>query len=71
MNAPISKLTDRSQTVIPRDIRKKLGIGPGDLVRYRETELGIVIEKAVADDDPFATFTEWASKADENAYADL
>ena len=33
---------------------------------------GIVIEKAwIVEDDPFATFTEWASDADERAYADL
>lgn len=67
-----SRLTSRSQTVIPRAIRAKLGIGPGDQVRYVETDEGILIEKArVIEDDPFATFTEWASEADEEAYADL
>ena len=36
-------------------------------------EHGVRIEKGTAqeEDDPFATFTEWASEADEEAYADL
>lgn len=67
-----SKLTTKSQTVIPAAIREKLGIGPGDWVRYVETSEGIVIEKAhIVQDDPFATFTEWATEADDQAYADL
>lgn len=68
----ISKMTSKSQTVIPAAIREKLGIGPGDLLRYIETAEGIVIEKArTIEDDPFATFSEWSSEADEKAYADL
>ena len=71
MNEQTSKITAKSQTVIPREIRKKLGLKPGDRVRYRETPAGIVIEKAVPEDDPFAVFTEWSSPEDEAAYGDL
>lgn len=68
----LSKITTKSQTVIPAAIRAKLGVGPGDQLRYVETEDGILIEKArVVEDDPFATFSEWATQADEKAYADL
>jgi len=68
----ISKVTSKSQTVIPAVIREKLGIGPGDLLRYVETADGIIIEKArTIEDDPFATFSEWATEADDKAYADL
>lgn len=67
-----SKVTTKSQTVIPRAIRQKLGIKPGDHLRYIETKQGILIEKArVIEDDPFATFAEWATEADDEAYADL
>jgi antitoxin PrlF len=67
-----SKVTSKSQTVIPAVIREKLGIGPGDVLRYVETADGIMIEKARRiEDDPFATFSEWASEADDKAYADL
>jgi antitoxin PrlF len=67
-----SKVTSKNQTVIPAVIREKLGIGPGDFLRYVETADGILIEKArTIEDDPFATFSEWASDADDKAYADL
>jgi antitoxin PrlF len=67
-----SKITTKSQTVIPAAIRAKLGVGPGDQLRYVETEDGVLIEKArVIEDDPFATFSEWPTEADEKAYADL
>jgi antitoxin PrlF len=71
-NVATSTITSKSQTVIPRQVREKLGLRPGDRLRYVETVQGIVIEKArIVEDDPFATFTEWASDADERAYADL
>ena len=40
----VSKVTSKSQTVIPAVIREKLGIGPGDSLRYVETADGIMIE---------------------------
>lgn len=67
-----SKITSKSQTVIPRAVREKLGLAPGDMLDYIETDEGMVIEKArMIEDDPFATFSEWSSDADEKAYADL
>ena len=67
-----SKLTSKSQTVLPRAIRQKLGVGPGDTLAYIETDHGILIEKArIIEDDPFTTFTEWATEADDKAFADL
>jgi antitoxin PrlF len=67
-----SKVTSKSQTVIPRAIREKLGLEPGDTLNYLETDQGILIEKArVLEEDPFATFSEWNTEADERAYADL
>jgi len=68
-----SKVSIKSQTVIPREVREELGLQPGDTLRYRLTADGIVIDKAPRGetDDPFATFTEWLSEADEKAYAKL
>ncbi len=68
-----SKVSVKSQTVIPREVRDRLGIRPGDTLRYVMTEEGVLLEKSVDQegDDPFATFTEWAGDADEKAYADL
>jgi antitoxin PrlF len=71
-SASFSKVSVKSQTVLPRAVRTKLGIKPGDTLRYRLTDEGVLIDKAPADaDDPFATFSEWSSEADEKAYAKL
>ena len=72
MPAIYSKLTTKAQTVIPREVRNRLDLKPGDRLRYRMTPKGVLLEKAHAEtDDPFATFTEWASEADEHAYKSL
>lgn len=73
MNAPVSRLTSKAQTVIPKAVRERLGLKPGDLVRYVMRGKRVVIERArtEAEDDPFATFTEWASAADDKAYRSL
>jgi len=59
--------------VIPKLIRERLGIGPGDLIAFEERAGEVVIRpvRAPSRDDPFATFSEWSSEADEKAYAGL
>jgi len=52
----------KCQTVLPKQVREALQIGPGDTLRYRITEHGVVIDKVLRvtnADDPFAMFTEW------------
>lgn len=72
MNKITSKITSKSQTVIPRDIREELDLKPGDHLRYRITEQGILIDKAPnTEDDPFAVFSEWSSAEDEKAFQNL
>ena len=71
--AYFSKLSVKSQTVLPREVRERLKVAPGDRLRYLVDERGVRIEKATgaSDDDPFAAFSEWSSKDDEEAFADL
>jgi antitoxin PrlF len=68
-----SKVSVKSQTVIPRAVRERLALKPGDTLRYRVTDDGILLDKApaVEADDPFASFSEWSGAADEKAYGDL
>ncbi len=72
-NASFSKVSVKSQTVIPTNVRKRLGIGPGDTLRYRLTSEGVLLDKAPSAevDDPFAAFSEWTGEADEKAFAEL
>lgn len=57
--------------VLPRAVREQLAVRSGDTLRYRVAEEGVLIEKASSQDDPFATFSEWESEADEKAYGTL
>ena len=68
-----SKVSVKSQTVIPRQVRERLGLKPGDRLRYRLTDAGVLLDKAPASesDDPFAAFSEWSSEADDKAYRGL
>jgi antitoxin PrlF len=69
----VSKLSIKSQTVLPREVKEYLRIGPGDQLRDILDAGVIRIEKASPpeDDNPFVTFSEWASVADDEAYGDL
>jgi antitoxin PrlF len=69
----ISTLTSKSQTVIPKEIRQKMGLKPGDHIRYRVKGDKVEIEKLndTSEFDPFSSFTEWSSPADEQAFSQL
>jgi antitoxin PrlF len=68
-----SKLSVKNQTVIPREVRERLAVKPGDTLRNRVTDAGVLLDKAPASkaDGPFAAFSEWSSGADEKAYGSL
>jgi AbrB family looped-hinge helix DNA binding protein len=70
--ATFSKVSVKNQTTIPREVREQLKLKPGDTLRYRMTDDGILLDKVTeAGDDPFAVFSEWTSEADEKAYGGL
>jgi antitoxin PrlF len=73
MNKIVSKISSKSQTVIPREVREKLGVGPGDRLLYRYTAEGVVIEKIDEDlpENPFEAFWEWGTPEDDEAFKDL
>jgi len=69
-----SRLTSKAQTTIPQAVRTALGLRPGDELAYVIEDGRAVLTRAdtrqVAD-DPFATFSEWGSPGDAEAYAKL
>jgi AbrB family looped-hinge helix DNA binding protein len=73
MSAAQSKITSKYQTVIPKVVRKRLGLKTGDMLRFRFAGEGpVTVEKVPqGEDDPFASFHEWGSEEDERLYRDL
>jgi bifunctional DNA-binding transcriptional regulator/antitoxin component of YhaV-PrlF toxin-antitoxin module len=70
--AAFSKVSVRSQTVNPREMREQLKLKPGDTLRDRVTDDGVLLDKATeAGGDAFAMFSEWMSEADERVYGGL
>lgn len=69
----VARIGPRSQMVIPKKVRERLGVGPGDMVQFRVTAKGVSVERltVAGDIDPFAAFDEWSGDADSRAYADL
>jgi antitoxin PrlF len=70
--AAFSKVSVKNQITIPREVRERLKLKPGDTLRYRVTGDGILLDKATdAGNGPFAVFSEWTSEVDERAYGGL
>ncbi|MDZ7731686.1 MAG: AbrB/MazE/SpoVT family DNA-binding domain-containing protein [Natrialbaceae archaeon] len=40
-----TRITEKGQTTIPKPLREKYGLEPGDEVVWRDTDAGIVLEK--------------------------
>ena len=68
-----SKLTSKAQTTIPQPVRAALRVNAGDEIAYMIEGDRVILTKAsgALGDDPFATFGEWASDNDREAYAEL
>ena len=69
----VSKITSKAQTTIPLAVRNALRLKQGDSVGYVIEGDHVVLRRVseAPEDDPFATFSEWTSDADRDAYASL
>jgi antitoxin PrlF len=73
---PTSRITSKGQTTIPRAIREKLSLEPGDVLVYeldddevrlrKQTPLDVAYLRAVQ-----TTLSEWDSPEDAAAFDDL
>ena len=68
-----SKVSSDGRIVVPRTVGKRLKSRARRLraLHCRSKERSFFVETPQDANDPFATFSEWVSKADEEAYADL
>jgi antitoxin PrlF len=73
---PISRLTSKAQTTIPREVRQKLSLEPGDTIIYEIEDDSVRLRKQAPLDLSYlravqATLSEWESPEDAAAYDDL
>ena len=73
---PVSRLTSKSQTIVPREVREKLSLGPGDVIVYEIVGEGVRLHKGSPLDVSYlralqSTLSEWDSPEDAAAYDDL
>jgi antitoxin PrlF len=71
-----SRLTAKSQTTIPRAVRDRLALQPGDTIVYEIEDDGVRLRKEAALDIGWlraleGTLGEWESPDDAQAYDDL
>lgn len=68
-----SRLTSKGQTTIPASVRAALRLKAGDELVYSVEANRVILTKGAQGpvDDPFATFDEWSSEADQRAYGEL
>ncbi|MBI9083300.1 MAG: AbrB/MazE/SpoVT family DNA-binding domain-containing protein [Desulfobacterales bacterium] len=72
----ISKISVKGQVTIPADIRKALGIEPGDMLGYELQGKSIKLKKVEPFDAAYhasvsETLEEWQSPEDEEAFKGL
>lgn len=73
---PISTVTSKGQTTLPRTVREALSLSPGDRVVYEIEGDAVVIRKLAPLDAAYlgalqTTLSEWSSPEDAEAYDDL
>lgn len=72
----VSKISIKGQVTIPANIRKAIGIEPGDMVAYELQGKSVKLKKIEPFDAAYhaalsETLEEWNSPEDEEAFNDL
>ncbi len=72
-----SRLSSKGRVTIPKEVRERLGLEPGDFVTHEITDGNSAILRRADSYDAsfrptmFETFEEWGSDEDEEAFRDL
>jgi AbrB family looped-hinge helix DNA binding protein len=72
----VSRLTSKSQTTIPREVREKLSLRPGDVIVYEIEGTEVRLRKGSPLDTSYlralqTTLSGWDAPEDAAAYDDL
>ena len=76
MRVLLSKLTGKARTTVPKEVRRVLGVKPGDTIVYRIANGKVTLGRARPLDRAYlkaveSTVSEWASAEDAAAYDKL
>ena len=71
-----SKISQKGQVTIPKEVRKSIHADPGDLIMYEIQDNVVLIRRVEPFDRSYhaalqETLTEWSSPEDEQAFRDL
>lgn len=71
-----SRLSAKGQVTIPKEVRDKLDLDPGDVVGYEVRDGLVILRRVQPFDRAFhralsETLDEWATPEDEEAFRDL
>lgn len=61
MKLKATKVTSKGQITIPKEIRRRMGVGPGDKVEFKEAEGKFVLAKRV-ERSPFEQYIGYLKK---------
>jgi AbrB family looped-hinge helix DNA binding protein len=72
----LSKISSKNQITVPKEVRERLGIQPGDILAYDIEDERVILRKAEPFDREFhealaKTLQEWSTSEDEEAFRDL
>lgn len=76
MTSWFGRLSSKGQVTVPKEVREKTGLKPGDLVVYELRDGQIVLRRAEPFDAAYhaalsTTLDEWGSSEDDEAFGDL
>jgi len=77
MKIMVSKITTKGQAMVPAQVRKALGVSPGDHIAFRMEKDHVTVTRARGVDFSYAhaleptLASEWLAEEDEAAYGDL
>ncbi len=72
----LSKISSKNQITVPKEVRERLGIQPGDILAYDIEDERVILRRVEPFDREFhealaKTLHEWSTSEDEEAFRDL
>jgi AbrB family looped-hinge helix DNA binding protein len=72
----LGKISSKNQITVPKEVRERLGIQPGDIIAYDIEDERVILRRVEPFDREFhealaKTLNEWSTSEDAEAFRDL